>query len=342
MATTYIFYVHSNITIYLVKHYILLHKIPSSDILILFDRLSSSDVEVLPGKKFLFSEKIRNIHLNYRNFWPSFEETRDFINSEVKNKYIFFVPHILTESLQLFASNKKCKKVVYIEEGDMSYFSEDLLKERFCHNSFRANFFRTIYSYGMLYKKHPFPKIKKKVEAICLHQDAFPSQNLLKHIYNFKDVFLDENLKLKEDYDNCVIFLLDPFYPKEEEEKENYYNAMRRTFVYIKDNLGSKIYFKPHPVLSNNTKQIASILEIASDCELKGVLINRPVELIIANFKNVKVVTHFSSLIRYCLYMKVKPLFWGIGLIKDLNLERPKPMVKFLFEKQLEIEVIDG
>lgn len=342
METTYLFYVHSNVTIYLVKYYIMLHKVPPSNILILFDRLTELDVEVLPGKKIDFSKKIKNVHLNKKNFWPSLNVTNKFINSEVKNQYFFFVPHILTESLQLFAANKKCKKVIYIEEGDMSYFSENLLNERFCNSSIKANLLRKLYSCGILYKKHPFPKINKKEEAICLHQNAFPFRNFEKHIYNFKDVFFVKNFPHKENFDSSIIFLLDPFYPKEEEEKKLYYTTLRSAFIYIKNYLGSIIYFKPHPVLSGKATEVEVIFEIASECGLTGILTNTPVELIIARFTNVKVVTHFSSLIRYCFYANIKPYFWGFNLIKNKELEspQPKPMIKFILENRSKIEII--
>lgn len=340
MREKFVFYVHSNITIYLSFHYIENYKLNSQDIIILYDRVSYNDLEILPGRKYLFSNEFKNFNINWKNFFHSYRDLNNFYKREINANYTLLVPHLYLDNLQLFASYKKCKRIIYIEEGDLSYLTEESINNRFYKAEFKNNYFRKIFSFKMLFEKKPFPSINKTEEVICLSEESFKFKIVKKHIYDFKNVFLNKHLKFNENFDECVIFLLDPYYPEDDNEKNDYFSTLNKTFIYIKKNISNKVYFKPHPVIFTKKGQIEVILEIATKNKLECQIIDYPVELIITNYTNVKLVSHVSSLIRYGCYAKIEVIFWGYDLIKKYDLHIESSWVDFLKKNINHIRII--
>lgn len=346
-----IFFVHSNITIYLAKHYIEKNSLDPLNIIIFYARLREKDVIALPGKKvdflnifyFEFVNKGRNLFEVFYRVCLSVYRVNRFLSAEVKSDYNLFVPHLFWDVLQLLATNSKCKKITFMEEGDMTYVTENELLDRAIKEkelNIRTNddFKRRVLSLNQLLNFHPFPKVAKKQEAICLHPEAFPFPYIDKKVYNFKKVFCDKTFQFSTNYHNSVIFVLENISALPE-GSNLYLKKFQETLSYIKKMYGNKVFLKPHPAQLKNSDKLARLLEIVKQANVEYDIINDPIELVLVNYENVKIFCHRSSIIRYCFYAEVKPYVWGVSLFSEID--RKRPFYKFMEKHREVINVID-
>ncbi|MGV3589350.1 MAG: hypothetical protein ACO1OF_20255 [Adhaeribacter sp.] len=344
----YVFFVQSNITKYLVKYYINLHCLSEEQVIIFYYRLRLSDIIELPGEKIDFLEKFQTKFLpngegawkDFKVIWKAKNKIDHFINERINDGFVLFIHHLNWDNLQLFATNKKCKKIVYIEEGDLSYATEEEITQNFAKPNIKNEWRRKILSLGRLFRRHPFPNIDKVQEGICLNEKAFPYSYINKHVYSFKDVFFNESYSFKFNYENSIIFLLEHLHWKTQEERKEYLQELEKVFSSVKNNYKEKIYFKPHPELFNYREDLEQILGIAKVCKLEPDLMNDPIELVVSSFEHVKIFCNQSSLIRYCCYAQARPNVWGINMVKDEHRRKDPFLYKFIEENKALIKFI--
>lgn len=350
MPVKHLFFVQSNVTIYLVRHYIELKNIDEANIIIFYTRVSLADIDILPGKKIdflnVFYRKFVNVNKTHLQMfyltWTSIYKVNSFIRKEVKSDFELIVPHLIWDIKQIFASSPKCKKIIYLEEGDMSYATENETQKKIATmETYTGERLRKYFSLGKLFHKHPFQNRNKQHEAICLSDKAFPFPYIKKHVYDFKEVFQNDTYLFKEDYNNSVILLLEHITWLNEQQTDAYYFKLQEVLGLIKKQFAHRIFLKPHPELFKDVKRQNLIMELVEKCGLEATVIHDPIELIITRFKDVKIFAHRSSLIRYCCYAGVKPFVWGMSLISEEERAGNTLAFKFLEQHPDQIQFVD-
>ncbi|WP_210466240.1 hypothetical protein [Rufibacter roseolus] len=344
----YLFFVQSNITKYLVKYHIQLNNLQEEDIIILYYRVGLEDLEDIKGQKINFLDTF------YRKFvtvnkkiwqvfyltWYSIYKVDEFIDSKVKGSYELFVPQFFWDTVQLLATNTKCKKITYIEEGDMSYATEDELVQKLSLMTTRKEELqRMVFSMGRLFRKHPSPEINKVQEAICFNSQAFPFKYIKKHVFNFRDVFNEKDYNFSYNYKDSTIFALE-YVNIKEPKSEIYLKNIVNVFSILKSSDTEIIYFKPHPNYLNDQDSLNRLIDLAKVTSLNVLLINDPIEMIILRFDKVRVFCHQSSLIRYCCYAGVKPFVWGVNMVRKIDRLQNPEVYKFMHNNSDMIEFV--
>jgi hypothetical protein len=326
-----VFLVHSYITIYMAKYYIQRNNIKEANTIILYDRVRIHELEGVPGKKLKFTDTFGVRFTNRNNFWQTYKDVKKFFRNEVNSNFDLVVINLSYCPTQLLASHKKCKKIVYLEEGEQSYNTAQELKNSYIGSfNLYSRAIRKLYSFGKLYMKFPFPDTGKPEEAICVHEDAFKFRNIKKTIVDIRDVFRNKDYKFSEDYTNGVLFLVEHFFRFTPEEQAVLYARLEKVFQYIKSDLGSKVFMKPHPALKDQ-EIIGRVIRMATEAGLETKIIKDPVELILLNFEKVKLFSNHSSLLRYCCYANIKPYVWGFEYDKEKKRLADGQLERFVF-----------
>ncbi|MGV3589349.1 MAG: hypothetical protein ACO1OF_20250 [Adhaeribacter sp.] len=327
-------FVHNNVNICLLKYYLEINSIKPDNIIIFYQRVTLNDLELLEGEKIDYLEIFKSIRVSRSLFFQMKLVANDILKNKIKGSFILIVPHLTRDMLQYISSSKQCEKIIYLEEGEMSYCTDIELNVKYPSETLRQRFSKKLWSLGRLYDSHAFPKTNKVEEAIGLSDAILPSRKIKRTAYGINEVFRNTSYPFSYNYDNSIVFLLDRYgFDRSEYFKINYENKLKDALSYVRDNLGTTVYFKPHPALNNHPKLMQLFLNIVKDSKINAIIISDVVEFILANFKNVKLVCHQSSLIRYAVMMGHTPYQWGLSLITDQDRIKEPDAYRFIERK---------
>lgn len=221
-------------------------------------------------------------------------EIDSFVNNCIKDEYFLYVPHLVVPLFKILYTNKRCKKVSYIQEGaytspnafctNISLFKKirNYLKLRVLGNRW---FDGEWYMAGTIYKQ-------RYLDSYAIN-DRFwkylPSTN---HVVKWPKS--EVKIEMNKDY---PIFIYDGFIQNGHVEHDVYIaNVARLVETYA---LKEGNYIKFHP--SQSDEEMQEILSIYRNKEKKFIVIanSLPMEYVIMSTHNMTYVGFGSSLLYY-------------------------------------------
>lgn len=215
------------------------------------------------------------------------------------DEYNFYPPHLCGFFI-LIASNKKCKKVSFVQEGAFTIpgvFINHLTLYRKIrrwlsslkhYGSFRKFACNGWYTDGCL----PF---QKKIDLYATSESYFQYMPKKKSVFH-RIAWPMCNRKLHIEYTDAPIFVFDGFVKNEVVDKEVYMSACKRI---INENYKERNYLKFHPAQVQEERDL--IISYFSDLGIKTMIFPEtiPFEFYITNCKNLTIVGFSSSLLIY-------------------------------------------
>ena len=216
-------------------------KLQDEDVIFIYTRDYCNEVSHVPFKIVdgtEMADACKNMGKDYKGY---IRKTDDFINQNIEGKYSLYVPHLWNYFFQLLYTNKKCRRVSYVQEGgpvQTKVFEYDVpLVERaksFIRHAIlgRRTFECKWYKRGTLYKQC-------HVDAYALNDNYFRPMYPRTHIVKWPQVKLD--IAIDSD---APIFIFDGHIANGHVEPDVYLKCCEQM---IFENAKSNNYIKFHP-----------------------------------------------------------------------------------------------
>lgn len=268
-------------------------KLKDKDVIFIYTRNYRNEVthvtfKVVEGTN--ITEACRNIGKDYDGY---IHKVDDFIDQNIDEKYNLYVPHLWNYFFQLLYTNKKCRRVSYVQEGgpaQTKVFEYDVplverIKSFIRHTILSKRTFECKwYKRGTLYKQ-------LHVDAYALNDNYFRPMHPRTHIVQWPPVKFDMIIDT-----DAPIFVFDGHVA----------NGLVEAGVYLKccekiilENAKPNNYVKFHPAQKKEERE--TILNYFKQNKF-NVMIMRddiPTEYVIIQFKNLTFIGFTSSLLYY-------------------------------------------
>lgn len=247
----YFFVVHSNITWLIIKNLIAQEKLPSADCLILIDRNLNIQVDNIQSKNIsnfhlydIKSAKIHHTFSNYQRNKKILAEIDKIINTFcLKNEtFHFYLPHQKKYVYFAFFTHAQCERFFYVEEGNLSYASNQFDPKR---SKFKYLILSILYSIFLANLVPPFPRSfdfshPKYGGVYCVNELAFPrfpNKKLLPLPFTNQPTLA--NIRR--------VWVFGPYVEFGEMPQEVRIELMRKFLNYLIQNNIKQIHYKFHP-----------------------------------------------------------------------------------------------
>lgn len=268
-------------------------QIPTDDVIFIYKRNYKNNVTPVPYKIIDATELAKaskDITAQYQKYILKVDE---FIEENIPGKYCLYVPHMWHYFFQILYTNKRCKRVSYVQEGgpaQTEVYENDVpvievIKSFIRHAIMGKRTFECKwYKKGTIFKQWRLDSYA--INDVYFHK--LPSKN---HIVNWPTTHLDICIDSER-----PIFIFDGFITNGYVEPNVYLSCCKEIITkYAKQ----KNYVKFHP--AQKTEERNTILfyfsEIGTNAETMRDDI--PTEYVIMQFKNLTFVGFMSSLLYY-------------------------------------------
>lgn len=290
-------------------------KIKNEDIIFLFMRNYKNTVTPIHSK----IVDVSNLFLHIQKNWTSnktansflISQVDTFIDSEIKENYHFYTPHLWAVFFQLIYTNKKCKSVSYIQEGAICQ------QKVFVTNNSLANKFFTFYSL-FVKKNRTFDSMWYVSGCIykqfSLHSYAIDNQ-YFKKLPSKKHIIQWPKQTIQKRFDEkAPIFIFDGFVGNKTAEEDIYLQNCRHLIQIYSKQFN---YLKFHPEQSKEERK--KILNFFEEHNSKYDIIDDtvPMEYIIMSTKNMTYIGFGSSLLHYAIRQGHKVICHDDWLMKE-------------------------
>lgn len=216
----------------------------------------------------------------------------------VPNEYVAYLPHVGVFLPQVIATNSHCTGIRLIEEGIGCYSSsigeqKDTLREvtkrllSFVVNQYRRYWFTD----QPFYHKFLHKRLLLETETFGLSLDTYRSLSYKKNIVKWPIVNTNVSLDL-----SYPIFIFEAAIEQKFVSELKYLSSVK---IMLDQAFKTKNYVKFHPAQSESNKQIIKGYFEEKNVDLIELPIDTPFELILLQYKNLKIYGFGSSLLLY-------------------------------------------
>jgi len=315
----YVFYVENGVAMAIVQQYINEKE------------LNSQDVIIFLGRSLIIESKFSSFDLSYLEFrtswffirgWSKTYSVKRQINSILAElnvgEYIFHTSSISKLSCFFLMNHKHCTSLINIEEGRAAFYSEFEFKKyikQFYYSNWKYSLyqFKCFLNYFFLH----YPNPNKTISSLKLNNNALVSSvysyNYVANRYIVKDLF--KNTSVDYSFVKCLMSFS---YPVEDGyiKLDEYLNALRETFLKLKNRGVNIIHYKYHPQqfkYPDNIKAYNNLLnEFSNEVKFVSLDASTIMEVLIAN-SNAILLSDYSSTMIYTVS-------FGNEIISNFNL----------------------
>lgn len=268
-------------------------KLKDNDVIFIYKRNYCNKVTPVPFKVVEGTELAnlcRNIGVDYEGI---IRKVDNLIDQNIEGKYCLYVPHMMHYFFQLLYTNKRCKRVSYVQEGGAVltkvYENDVPLTERiksFIRHAIlgRRTFECQWYKKGTIYKQF-------RIDSYAINSLYFRSLPSHNHIVKWPECKLD--LTIDSEY---PIFIFDGHVRNGFVEPDVYMRVCKKM---ITENAAGKNYVKFHPAQNEEERNNILAFFVECGCSTETMSDDIPLEYVIIQFKNLSFVGFTSSLLYY-------------------------------------------
>ena len=302
----HIFIIHSHTVFLTAMGVIELEKLPSCDVVFVYGRNYNQNFLTLPFKTYDISdcyERCKRIILsiskrvliNYKGIRNETEFIDSFIDKEINDDFILYVPHLSFPLFQLFATNKNCKSCKFIQEGGRTGIVVQEGSDPFILNVYNWIFLRKntrLWRTNKWLISNIKDFVRSPIETYSIDSNFFCYLKVPNHVVKWP---VPQTSLLAFNQDD-PIFIFEGIIELGAIERDVYLNSIKRQ---ISDCAKAHNYVRFHPNQKPNDVEAIRKMFMNQGCECEELAPKIPFEVILIQNKNLKIYGHASSLLYF-------------------------------------------
>lgn len=300
----HIFIIHSHTVFLTAMGVVEYEKLPSCNVVFVYGRNYKQSLMELPFKIYDISECYdrckhiilsisKHVLISYKGIRNETLYVDNFINKEINDDFILYVPHLSFPLFQLFATNKNCKSCKFVQEGGRPVIVAQKGYDPFVIGIYNSIFLR---KNNRLWRtnKWMIPNIKDyistPIETYSIDSEYFYNLKIPNHIVKWPV----PNTSLLAFHQDYPIFIYEGIIELGAIERDVYLNSIKKQ---ISECAKAHNYVRFHPNQKPNDVEAIKRMFTDRGGGVEELAPNIPFEVILIQNKNLKVYGHASSLL---------------------------------------------
>ena len=242
-----------------------------------------------------------NYRLNYfnrREILNRLGKVRSFVDNNIKEPFVLYLPHLNYYFFQAFATHPLCKEIKFIEEGIVDFCEDESIPETLSIKSkiLNALFFRnTNYWNGSRWNTYIKLGDKRVEETYAITDKLYQNVPCLHTVVKWPHIELKKNLD-----DDAAFFVFDSLVEQKIVDLNSYVSVCKKV---IRKFHNQKNYIKFHPYQLDEVKHVVLSCFNDNGWVVEELPNDIPFEMILCNKEHLKVCGFTTSLVFYASLM---------------------------------------
>lgn len=300
----HIFIIHSHTVFLTAMGVVESEKLSSCDVVFVYGRNYKQNLLDLPFKIYDISEcyerckKIilsisKHVLISYKGIRNETLYVDNFINKEINDDFILYVPHLSFPLFQLFATNKNCKSCKFVQEGGRYVIVAHKGKDPFIIDFYNWLFLRKntrLWRTNKWIVPNIKDYVKSPIETYSIDSKYFYNLKIPNHLVKWPV----PNTSLVAFNHDDPIFIYEGIIELGAIERDVYLNSIKKQ---ISECAKAHNYVRFHPNQKPNDVEAIKRMFMDEGFKYEELAPNIPFEVILMQNKNLKIYGHASSLL---------------------------------------------